>query len=451
MNLVSAIMFLIMLITAFLYYIVPKQVKPYTLLAISVAFYISLGWQPLIFIILSTLTTYIAGILLEKNSEKKTAKKLILTFTISLNAIILVFLKNKIFIKNLIVPMGISYYTFQVISYMIDIYRKKYLPQKNLAKYFLYTMYFPYLSIGPINRYDDITQTLYQTDKKFNLTQAYNGLCRILLGIFKKLVVANRVQILVSTISQDVGTYQGAFALFAMLLYSIQIYCDFSGGIDVVIGFSKILQINLKENFNNPYFAESIQDFWRRWHISLSNWFRDYVYIPLGGSRCGKLRTNINVIIVFTLSGLWHGTQYVLWGLLHGIFLILGKIVKTSYKFVNQIITFLIVSILWSFFIWPDTIQACQMIGSIFTQFNYQQLFQNIGNLGLNFANYIVLIISTILVFIYDGKKNKINEMIKKRTPEIKLILAITMVLVIMVFGIYGIGFDASEFIYNKF
>ena len=412
MNLVSGIMFLIMLVTAFLYYVVPKKAKPYTLLAISVAFYISLGWQPLMFIIFSTITTYIAGILLEKNAENKTIKKLILGVTIILNGIILVVVKNQIFVKNLIVPMGISYYTFQVMSYNIDIYREKYKAQKNIAKYFLYTMYFPYLSIGPINRYNDITPTLYETNKKFNLTQSYYGLSRILLGIFKKLVVANRVQILVSTIAQDSNAYQGAFALFAMLLYSIQLYCDFSGGIDVVIGFSKILQINIIENFNNPYIAESIQDFWRRWHISLSNWFRDYVYIPLGGSRCGKLRTNINVLIVFTLSGLWHGTAYVLWGLLHGIFLIIGKVVKTPSKIINRIITFLIVSILWSFFIWPDTIQACQMIGSIFTQFNYQALIQNIGNLGLSLANYIVLIISTIAVFFYDAKKisrNKIN------------------------------------------
>ncbi len=450
MNLVSGIMFVIMLITAFVYYIVPKKAKPYTLLIISIAFYISLGWQPLIFIVFSSITTYIAGILLE-NKENKTIKRVILAITVILNGLILVILKNQIFVKNIIVPMGISYYTFQVISYIADIYKKKYEAQKNLAKYFLYTMYFPYLSIGPINRYNDITPTLYETDKKFNGSQAFYGLLRILFGIFKKLVVANRIQILIATITGDTNTYQGAFALFAMLLYSIELYCDFSGGIDVVIGFSKILQIKIMENFNNPYISENIQEFWRRWHISLSNWFRDYVYIPLGGSRCGNLRTNINVLIVFVLSGLWHGTQYVLWGLLHGIFLLLGKVVKTPWKIVNRVITFLIVSILWAFFIWPNTVQACQMIASVFTQFNYQALIQSIGSLGLSLANYIVLIIATIMVFTYEGKKKVINEKIKNKEPEIKLILTISAILIILVFGVYGIGFDASQFIYNKF
>ena len=436
MELISGTIFAIMLITVILYYTLPKKAKPYILLLISVAVYASFGKSSIIFIIFSTITTYIAGIL---------------AITIFINIAILVILKNKLFVKDIIIPIGISYYTFQVISYIIDIYRKKYEPQKNIAKYFLYTMYFPYLFIGPINRYDKIQELLYKTDKKFNASKVFNGLIRMLWGIFKKLVIANKIQIIISVITQDTATYQGAYALFAMILYSIELYCDFSGGIDVVIGFSKILQINLLENFENPYKSQSIQEFWRRWHITLSSWFRDYVYIPLGGSRCGKLRTNINVIIVFVLSGLWHGTQYILWGLLHGIFLIIGKFIKTPYKILNTIITFLIVSILWSFFIWQDAGTACTMMLSVFTKFNYADLIQNILNFGLSIANYIALIISVIAVIAYDYNKVKINNKIKNMRTETKLIILISAVFIILIFGTYGIGFEASEFIYNKF
>lgn len=175
------------------------------------------------------------------------------------------------------------------------------------------------------------------------------------------------------------------------------------------------------------------------------------MYIPLGGNRCSKLRHYFNTIIVFLLSGLWHGINYVLWGLLHAIFLILGKFITTKNKYLNITVTFLIVSFLWSFFIWPTTLESLQMIGSVFTTFNYSELFNNILNLGLNLANYIVLIISVILLIIYDLKREKINSKLKSLKTEHKLILFAGLVWVILIFGMYGIGFNASEFIYNKF
>ena len=393
MSLVSGAFIGVMIITAILYYLSPKKFKPYVLLIISVLVYSSLGVKSLIYIVISTITTYVAGLLFEKNKYKK----LILIVTLVINLGILVVIKSEL-VKNIIVPLGVSYYTFQVVSYLIDVYRNKYKPERNIAKYFLYTMYFPYLFIGPINRYDDISKTLFETDKKFNPQAAYNGILRIGWGFFKKLIISNRINVLISAITQNPSEYNGAFALFAMLLYSIQLYADFSGGIDIVLGFSKVLQINLKENFDNPYVSQNIQEFWRRWHISLSSWFRDYVYIPLGGNRCSKLRNYFNTLVVFLLSGLWHGVNYILWGLFHGIFLIIGKFIKVKNKYVNIAVTFLVVSFLWSFFIWPTAIQSLQMIGSVFTTFNYQELFSNILNLGLNLANYIVLIIAVILL-----------------------------------------------------
>ena len=446
MSLVSGAFIGVMIITAILYYLSPKKFKPYVLLIISVLVYSSLGVKSLVYIVISTITTYIAGLLFEKNKHKK----LILVVTLVINLGILVVIKSEL-VKNIIVPLGVSYYTFQVVSYLIDVYRNKYKPERNIAKYFLYTMYFPYLFIGPINRYDDISKTLFETDKKFNPQAAYNGILRIGWGFFKKLIISNRINVLISAITQNPSEYNGAFALFAMLLYSIQLYADFSGGIDIVLGFSKVLQINLKENFDNPYVSQNIQEFWRRWHISLSSWFRDYVYIPLGGNRCSKLRNYFNTLVVFLLSGLWHGVNYILWGLFHGIFLIIGKFIKVKNKYVNITVTFLVVSFLWSFFIWPTAIQALQMIGSVFTTFNYQELFSNILNLGLNLANYIVLIIAVILLITYDLKREKINSKIKNLSTERKVIIFAVLVWIVLVFGMYGIGFNASDFIYNKF
>lgn len=446
MSLVSGAFIGVMIATAILYYLSPKKFKPYLLLIISVLVYSSLGVKSLVYIVISTITTYVAGLLFEKNKYKK----LILIVTLVINLGILVVIKSEL-VKNIIVPLGVSYYTFQVVSYLIDVYRNKYKPERNIAKYFLYTMYFPYLFIGPINRYDDISKTLFETDKKFNPQSAYNGILRIGWGFFKKLIISNRINVLISAITQNPTEYNGAFAFFAMLLYSIQLYADFSGGIDIVLGFSKVLQINLKENFNTPYISQNIQEFWRRWHISLSSWFRDYVYIPLGGNRCSKLRNYFNTIVVFLLSGLWHGVNYILWGLFHGIFLIIGKFIKVKNKYVNITVTFLVVSFLWSFFIWPTAIQSLQMIGSVFTTFNYQELFANLLNLGLNLANYIVLIIAVILLIIYDLKREKINSKIKNLSTERKLIIFAVLVWIVLIFGMYGIGFNASDFIYNKF
>ena len=236
-----------------------------------------------------------------------------------------------------------------------------------------------------------------------------------------------------------------------MLLYSVQLYADFSGGIDIVIGGSKMLGINLKENFDSPYLSQSIKEFWRRWHIALSSWLKDYIYIPLGGNRCSKIRNQINVIITFVISGFWHGMNYLLWGLLHGLLVVYGKILKTKWKPLNIIITFLLVSILWSFFIWPDTLTSLQMIGSIFTNFNYTEMFSNFLNLGLNLQNITVLIIGVMALITFDIKKEKIISKIKNYKLEGKLAIIGTLALIVLLFGIYGIGFNVSEFIYSKF
>lgn len=463
------------------------------LLILSIGIYVSFGISNLIYILFSTVTTYVAARIIaskrgtkgddqynvnyadkenknakiieevkgdnSKNNQNSKNRKWILILTILINGFILIAIKillygqaklNWLSTINIIAPLGISYYTLQVISYIVDVYKGKIEAEENFFKYLLYVMYFPYLFIGPITRYEDMKKELFKK-KAIKLENIYNGAIRILWGLTKKFVIAGRIGILINTIVSDTTTYKGAYSLLAMLLYSVQLYSDFSGGIDIVIGGSKMLGINLKENFDSPYLSQSIKEFWRRWHIALSSWLKDYIYIPLGGNRCSKIRNKINIIITFVISGFWHGMNYLLWGLIHGLLVVYGKILKTKWKLLNILITFLLVSMLWSFFIWPDTLTSLQMIGSIFTNFNYVEMFSNFLNLGLNLANIVVLIISVMALIIFDIKKEKIITEIKKCKLEGKLAIIGTLALIVLVFGIYGIGFNVSEFIYSKF
>jgi D-alanyl-lipoteichoic acid acyltransferase DltB (MBOAT superfamily) len=264
-------------------------------------------------------------------------------------------------------------------------------------------------------------------------------------------VIAGRIAIVTSTIASNIEVYSGWYVVIAVLMYSIQLYSDFSGRIDIVLGVSKILGINLQENFDSPFYSESIKEFWRRWHISLGSWLKEYIYIPLGGNKKGNLRKNINLLITFIISGIWHGINYILWGILHGIFVMFGNGFKTRYKWINRIVTFIIVSLLWVFFIWSDTFTALKMISSIFTNFNIIDVIQNISNIGLSLNNWIILFIFTLILFIYDGNKTKIDLIIKKVSPEIKTTLLCILILTILVFGIYGFGFNVNEFIYSNF
>jgi D-alanyl-lipoteichoic acid acyltransferase DltB (MBOAT superfamily) len=348
------------------------------------------------------------------------------------------------------IPLGISYYTLQVTSYLADVYKGKYKAENNIFKYMLYIMYIPHLFIGPISKYDDMKETLF-SKRRLTWNNLYLGSARIAWGLLKKIVIAGGIAIVTSTIASNIDVYTGWYVVLAVFLYSIQLYADFSGGIDVVIGVSKILGIDLMENFDSPFYSESIKEFWRRWHISLGAWLREYIYIPLGGNRCGTLRKNINLLITFLISGIWHGINYILWGIMHGIFVMFGDSFKTPYKWLNRIATFIIVSILWSFFIWSDTFTAIKMIASIFTNFNITDVINNILNLGLTLSDWIVLFIFTLILLIYDGNKTKIKLITRNISPELKIVFLCTTILLILVFGIYGIGFNVNEFIYSNF
>lgn len=415
------------------------------LLLASIIIYASFGIQSLLYVFFSIITTFIAAKYL-----KTKHKKLILSGTIIVNLAILVFMKFLPYTNlSILAPLGISYYTLQIISYLVDVYKGKYEPETNFFNFTLFIMYIPHLFIGPISRYDDMKKNLL-AKRKITANNIFDGLLRICWGLIKKFVIAGRTAILISTISGSTE-YSGGYALLAMIIFSINLYADFSGGIDIVLGVSKMLGIDLVENFDAPYFSQSIKEFWRRWHISLSSWLKDYVYIPLGGNRKGTLRKNINLLITFTVSGLWHGVNYIVWGILNGIFVMFGEKFKTKSKIFNRLVTFIIISFLWAFFIWQDQLTALKMMGSVFTTFNYSEVAAQILNLGLTLADWIVLAVFTIILFIFDGNKDKLIPKLQNSKLETKTILIGVMILIVAILGIYGIGFNVNNFIYSKF
>lgn len=419
----------------------------FILLILSLLIYASLGITNLLFILFSILTSFFAAKLFKSKN-----KKFIFIITIILNSLVFFFFKFMIFKEitsfNLIVPLGISYYTLQIISYLIDVYKNKYPAEKSLWKYMLSVAYLPHLFIGPIAKYDEIKDAIFN-NRKTNWSNFYLGITRVFWGLSKKLIISGRIAIITNNITTN--NYSGWYILLAVFLYSIQLYADFSGGIDVVLGLSKMLGIDLKENFDSPFDSQSVKEFWRRWHISLGRWLKEYIYIPLGGNKHGTFRKNINLLITFFISGLWHGLSFLLWGIFHGIFVMFGEKLKTPFQIVNKIGTFVLISLLWCFFLWSDPFIALKMVGSIITNFNLMNVIQNIFNLGLALSDWIVLIIFTTTLFIIDKKQLLIKDKLLKISLEFKLIILGAMILFILLFGIYGIGFNVNEFIYSNF
>ena len=350
---------------------------------------------------------------------------------------------------ELISVLGMSYFTLKIISYHGDIYRGKYPPERNFLRYALYVTYLPQMYLGPIERYDVFSKAV--AARRIHWDGISKGAARAVWGLFKKLVVATRAGVVIAAVSGDPETYRGAYALAAMILYYVQLYADFSGGIDMVIGVSQMLGIRVSENFDVPYLAESVQEFWRRWHMSLSGWLRDYVYIPLGGSRKGAVRKAVNTLITFLVSGLWHGVHYVVWGALNGLLVLLGNKCGTKSRLINRMATFLVISLLWAFYVWPDTVLALEMMGSVFTTFNYGALFGSILELGLNLGEWILLAVGIAAVWCFDLNRDAISAWYHKRSPAGRTAVICVLTMIVLVFGMYGIGFEVDAFIYSRF
>ena len=340
----NSLPFLFFLPLAFLlYWISPAKVRWITLLAISMFYYLAFGSGYIIMLLCTIVVTWKASLMLgniPKSDERH--RKLVLFGALIISLGFLFFFKyfnfmlitatrvlNLLSFKldpftlKLMLPVGISFYTFMSVSYLVDVYKGKISPEPNLARYALFVSFFPHIVMGPIGRADALMPQLFPEEKKpFNAESASIGLRMMLWGLFKKLIIADSLGKYVDTVYGNVQNYFGLTLIMAVLMYSFQIYCDFSGYTDIAIGTAKLFNINLAQNFKSPYFSKSIKEFWSRWHISLSTWLRDYVYIPLGGSRCSKWKRDRNLMATFMVSGLWHGASwtFVLWGMLHACF-----------------------------------------------------------------------------------------------------------------------------------
>lgn len=334
-----------------IYYISKDKYRNYILLLVSLLFY---SWGEPKFIILmliSILFNYYFAIFIDKYRENNKVTKAILIGSLIFNIGLLFFFKyfnffinnfNSLFSSNIsimkiILPIGISFYTFQILSYVVDVYKDDVKVQKNICYLGAYISFFPQLIAGPIVRYCDIEKQL--NNRIVNFDKVVVGIRRFIIGLGKKVIIANNVAIIADTIfnSNNLGNYGIGILIIGTLAYTIQIYFDFSGYSDMAIGLGKLFCFDFLENFNYPYIATSITDFWRRWHISLSSWFRDYVYIPLGGNRVSKLKFLRNIFVVWMLTGLWHGASwnYVIWGIYFGIILMFEKLVYG--KFLKKI------------------------------------------------------------------------------------------------------------------
>ncbi len=486
------------------YYLIPLKGKTLWLLAASYVFYGSWNARYLVLILFSTLVTYGCGILLEK-TQAVSAKKAILTLTILANLGLLVFFKyfdflldnlNRILtpagmstIQNpfsFLLPVGISFYTFQVIGYVVDVYRGTIPAEKNLPRYALFVSFFPQLVAGPIERSSNLLGQLRDMEKttiKNSLMTRENvieGAFTVLYGFLMKMILADRIAILVNTVfdpaSADVEDpiiYAGFSVLVAALLFSVQIYCDFAGYTYIAIGCARMMGIRLRRNFDVPYMSLGIRDFWDRWHMSLTSWFRDYLYFPLGGSRKGAFRKYLNIMIVFLVSGLWHGASwhFVVWGGLHGVLRILEELTETvrrkfcslihydrttkSHRLLLSVLTFLVVTLCWIFFRAGSTSQALDLIHRMFSGFGLWQLTDGtLLSMGLDGKDWNVLLFFGAIMCLVDSWRKKgipIQKRLASQNIWFQWLLLFFGILAIVIFGAYGSDYDASAFIYFQF
>jgi D-alanyl-lipoteichoic acid acyltransferase DltB (MBOAT superfamily) len=373
---------------------------------------------------------------------------------------------------NWIVPMGISFYTLQIVAYMVDVYKGVIAAEKNIAKYMLFVSYFPQIIQGPIPRYSQLGEQLVE-GHLFDENKFVKGFCLCIWGFFLKLVIADKAGVIVNMVFDNYPAYSGLYIFMASILYSIQLYADFLACTTLAQGVSKMFGIELIDNFARPYFATSIKDFWRRWHISLSSWLRDYVYIPLGGNRKGKVRKSVNLAITFLFSGLWHGAgfKFLVWGLLHAVYQIVGdatfNIREKLYnkckidvhskvkKTMKQIGTFMLVNLAWIIFRADTLIIALSMIKHMFSDFNPWILFDDrIFTLGLEWKEVLVLLIAICILW-WVGKFHERGISVSDKIIGMKLPLRwavyIVAIIGIIIFGTYGYGFNAQDFIYGGF
>lgn len=452
-------------VVCILYFILPYKYRWAFLLLASYYFY--MNWKPIYALLIfgSTLVTYFSSILIYKYQYQNSKKRLFLILSLILNFGVLFVYKYFNFVNesiyqlldflsirwsvpklDVLLPVGISFYTFQAVGYTIDVYRGNLKPERNIGIYALFVSFFPQLVAGPIERAENL---LPQFRQKFDIDtiRISAGLKQMLWGFFMKVVVADRISIYVDAVYNNVGQHNGTTLLLATLLFAVQIYCDFGGYSNIAIGAAKIMGFTLMENFKRPYFAKSVSEFWKRWHISLSTWFRDYFYIPLGGNRVSFSRHLLNLFLTFLVSGIWHGANwtFVIWGALHGGYLII-EVIKNrflrlhTFPFLDNILTLSLVIFAWIFFRANDISDASLIVNKIFTAH---------GRLFLDKTTLAYSLVGIIILFLKDLKDEyslNFNFSTSRKKP-IRYFYYVTMISIILLFGV----FDGGQFIYFQF
>ena len=514
-----------------IYYIVPAKFKWIVLLIAGYAFYAYNSPWDLFYIVFTTISAYICAMLIGNAShaqelylkdnkesltkdEKKAYKasvrkkqKLILVTGLVLNFGILVYLKyanlciayfnyyrltltgntELVPFIRVLLPLGISFYTFQTMGYLIDIYYGKYEREHNLFKFALYVSFFPQIVQGPISRFGQLAPELF-APKSFDFSRIRSGFYRIMWGLFKKLVIADRLAGYVSSVMSQKESYHGLYILLAVFFYSMQIYGDFSGGIDVAIGVSEMFGIKLTENFERPFFSKSISEYWQRWHITLGTWFKDYIFYPLSLNksiiRLGKrvrdagltgfgkrIPIYIPMFFVWALTGMWHGSQsrFVIWGLFNFVFIVLGteleplsQRITTSLSLSEKSFlmrayragkTFWLMSFLRLFDINADAKEAFRAFKYIFSGIGSFDLNTVYENLSLPKEDLIVAVCAIIVMFAFDllQRKGSVRQKIFALPTALQWVILSALIVAVSVFGYYGPGYDASSFIYGAF
>jgi len=513
-----------------IYYIIPKRFQWMFLLVASYLLYFSAGPSYLIYISITTLVTYLAARKISSLSAEKTAyikenkatldketkkaykervqkkQRLILWLALAVDLGLLIGIKYTNFLieningiltsvanmqpisyLDIIMPLGISFYTFQTVGYLVDVYNEKYESQNNYGKFALFVGFFPQLSQGPISRYDDLSKTLY-AEHKFDGKVVAFGLQRILWGYFKKLVIADRVLIGLKTLLATPGDYPGIYFFVTMIFYAIQLYADFTGGIDITIGIAETMGIKVKENFLRPYFSKNIKEYWNRWHMTMGSWFTDYIFYPISvsgfmrklsknarkllGENLGKrVPVYLATIIVWFTTGIWHGASwnFIVWGLANCVVILISQELSPLYvRFHNRfdvegkfwykafcvIRTILLMSALRMFDCYKDVTVTVKMFFSMFTTWNFNKLWDgSMLELGLTVTDYLIILFGVVLIFVVSmlQRRKQVRERVLSLPYPVRVIIWLALFAVVLLTGAYGQGYDESAFIYNQF
>lgn len=470
-----------------LYYLLPLRCRSAVLLAVSLLFYLCADWRYMPFLLFAAASTFLAA----KRLRKAKRKKWLIAAVIALNVGVWFVVKvlpwgveaalrvlgdlgysgqGPAF--SLLVPLGISYFTLQAIAYLADVATGKLEAENDFFRYLLFLSWFPAIIQGPISRYDRLMPQLCN-ERPFSVERTRRALFLVLVGAVKKLVIADRLGFMADHCFYHYESLHGFELYFGAIAYSLQLYTDFSACVDICRGVSALFGVDMMHNFDRPYLATSIKDFWNRWHISLSTWLRDYIYIPLGGSRRGTLRRYGNLVVTFLVSGLWHGagSNFILWGLMHAMYQIVGDATKNAREWIKRrlgvregsrservyqrVITFHLVAFAWIVFRAAGVTGAFGYIENMFSQFNPWVLLDGtLGTLGLSMRYIVFLAVHLAALFAAERRYTRQEDAIEQVMGAHWLLrwgLYLVLLLDVILFGAYGTGYSTSSFMYGGF